>query len=199
MQSTNWPPAHSGALREYLGRRMSFSEITRAINAEFNTAYSRSAVIGRAKRIGLGANRPVGQPKPPPIARQPSPDKPRQRDAAVLIWPPPVFEPVKPVKLRCVDIVPRHVSLYDLAPDDCRYPYGGDEEGEAITFCAHPRRAGSSYCTPHFRLTRGPGTAAERAAAAVLLRVVEGGLRERLLDRGHGARDEPVDRAVWWG
>jgi len=173
MQSTNWPPAHSDALREYLGHRMSFSEITRAINARFNTVYSRSAVLGRAKRIGIASiNRPGGRTKPPPIARQPGPDRPRERHDAVFFRPTPVFEPVKPVKLRCVEIVPRHVSLLELAPGDCRYPYGGDDEGEAITFCAHPRRAGSSYCAPHFHLTRGSGTASERAADAFLLWLV---------------------------
>ena len=53
MQSTDWAREHSDALREYFGHGMSFSEIAEAINARFNTAYSRSAVLGRAKRIGL--------------------------------------------------------------------------------------------------------------------------------------------------
>ena len=69
-------------------------------------------------------------------------------------WPAPVFERVKPRKLRCVKLEPRYLSLTDLEHGDCRYPYGGDEEGEAITYCGHPRGAGSSYCTPHFRLSR---------------------------------------------
>ena len=77
------------------------------------------------------------------------------------------------LQLRCVGIAPRHLSLLDLAPDDCRYPYGGDEDGETITYCGHPRRKNSSYCGAHFRLTRGRGTAAERAACKVLLRIVE--------------------------
>jgi GcrA cell cycle regulator len=84
-----------------------------------------------------------------------------------------VFEPAEKVKLRCVDIDPRHLSLIDLEPGDCRYHYGGDEEGEAITFCGHPQRRGSSYCTEHFRLSRGPGTAAERMAITIALRMVE--------------------------
>jgi GcrA cell cycle regulator len=85
----------------------------------------------------------------------------------------PVFERMETVKPRCVEINPRHLSLGELERGDCRYPYGGDEEGEAITFCGHPRRAGSSYCAPHFHLTRGPGTASERAAGTVSLRPVE--------------------------
>jgi GcrA cell cycle regulator len=69
--------------------------------------------------------------------------------------------------------VPRHLSLLELEDGDCRYPYGGDAEGEAITFCGHPRREGSSYCASHFHLTSGPGTASERSAGKVVLRLVE--------------------------
>ena len=85
----------------------------------------------------------------------------------------PVFEPVEMPKLRCVEIVPRQLSLVELEPGDCRYPYGGDEEGDAITFCGHPRRQGSSYCAPHFHLTRGPGIPLQRDAGTVSLRLVE--------------------------
>jgi len=85
----------------------------------------------------------------------------------------PVFKEIKPVKLRCVAIEPRHLSLIELERGDCRYPYGGDEEGEAITFCGHPRRPGSSYCAPHFHLSRNPVELPERAVSTVSLRVVE--------------------------
>jgi GcrA cell cycle regulator len=173
MQSTDWLREHSDALREYFGHGMSFSQIAQAINARFNTAYSRSAVLGRAARIGLaGAGRFDERTRSPSEPGQPGVHKQRERYAAVFM-PKPVFEPVKPLKLRCVEIAPRHVSLLELQPDDCRYPYGGDEDGEAITFCAHPRQPDSSYCTAHFDLTRGPGTASERAADAFLLWLLE--------------------------
>ena len=72
MQSTDWAPKHSDALREYLARGMSYSEIADAINAKFKTAYSRSAAIGRAKRMGLaGPDRPEDRPKPPLSAKPP--------------------------------------------------------------------------------------------------------------------------------
>ena len=57
----------------------------------------------------------------------------------------PMFDREETAKLRCVEIDPRHLSLMDLEPGDCRYPYGGDEEGEAITFCGQPQRRGTSY------------------------------------------------------
>ena len=177
MQSTNWASEHSDALREYLAKGMSYGEITDAINAKFKTDYSRSAAIGRARRMGLaGPDRAKDLPKhwpAPPKAPQPQLRKSRGRHVPGFIRPMPTFERTEIVKLRCVEIDPRHVSLADLEPDDCRYPYGGDEEGEAITFCGHPRRPGSSYCAPHFHLTCGPGTASERSAGTVLLRLVE--------------------------
>jgi GcrA cell cycle regulator len=176
MQSTNWANEHSDALREYLAKRMSFSEAVDAINAKFKTSYSRSAAIGRARRMGVaGPDRAKDLPKhcPAPKAPQPQPGRSREHHAPEFIPPMPRFRRTETVKLRCVEIDPRHLSLTDLEPGDCRYPYGGEEEGEAITFCAHPRRQGSSYCAAHFHLTRGPGTASERAAGTVLLRLVE--------------------------
>jgi GcrA cell cycle regulator len=77
------------------------------------------------------------------------------------------------LKLRCVAITPRHLALIELEPGDCRYPYGGDVEGEPITFCGHPRREGSSYCPSHVHLTSLPETAEQRAPARAPLRLVE--------------------------
>ena len=53
MEQVNWAPEHSDALRDYLVRGMAYSEIVEAINAKFNTNYSRNAAIGRARRMGL--------------------------------------------------------------------------------------------------------------------------------------------------
>jgi GcrA cell cycle regulator len=153
---------------------MSFSEAARAINTRFNTSYSRSAALGRAKRMGLkGVSRPEL-----PLAAVPSTSE-RVREsrptevASTFCWPLPVFVRTEERKLRCVAIEPRHLSFSELEHGDCRYPYGGDEDGEAIAFCGHPRRPGSSYCTPHFHLTRRPITSAERALSIILLRAVE--------------------------
>ena len=199
MQSTTWAPEHSQALREYLAKGMSYSEIADAINSRFGTAYTRSATIGRGRRLGLAApDRPEDGPKRPPKAKTPrlrAPKLKTPRSKAPRLKAPRLdaklavaartasgrIEPVaaaalersEAVKLRCVGITPRLLSLVELEPGDCRYPYGGDKDGEAITFCGHPRLAGSSYCAPHFHLTRGTGTQSERAAGPVLLRLVE--------------------------
>lgn len=158
MEPTNWAPEHSDALREHLAKGMSFSEIAKAINSKFNTSYSRNAALGRAARMGLtGVVRSTSSAGDKPAAVQGIGEtRPTGLRMPAPAWPVPAFKTVKPKKLRCARIEPRHLSLTDLKQGDCRYPYGGDEEGEAITFCGHPRRTGSSYCTPHFHLSRDP-------------------------------------------
>jgi GcrA cell cycle regulator len=179
MQATDWAPAHSDALREFHAKGMSYSQAADAINAKFGTAYTRNAAIGRGKRMGLtGPEKPKEPRRLPRGTSAPRARRSRKRRAAEPMQPKPVQPKpalvcTEPVKLRCVGIKPRLVALIDLERGDCRYPYGGDKDGEAITFCGHPRREGSSYCTPHFHLTRGPGTASERSAAPVVLRLVQ--------------------------
>ena len=170
MESWNWAPEHSDALREFIVKGLSYAAAAHAINARFNTAYTRNAALGRARRLGLG---PDGRQRLSIAGRDgavPGASEPR---ALPLPWPVPVFKDAKPVKLRCVGIEPRHLSLVELEREHCRYPYGGDEEGEAITFCGHPRRAGSSYCTPHFHLCWEPIIPPERAVSVASLRLVE--------------------------
>ena len=174
MEPTNWAPEHAAALREYLAGGMSYAQIALAINAKFNTNYSRSAAIGRARRMGLAsAERPGNWGKPPPKSEQASRRRLRERFAAMAKWFAPILEPVEMPKLRCVEVDPRRLTLIELEAGDCRYPYGGENEGEAYAFCGHPRVAGSSYCRPHHALTHGLGTVSERFSVPVALRLVK--------------------------
>jgi GcrA cell cycle regulator len=176
MQSGDWTPEHSQALREHVMRGISFARAAAEINARFGIAYTRNAAIGRGKRIGLVG--PVRRDDRPTAAKPSAPRKVKSREsqAAKPRRPEPDTVPAAPaasVQLRCVGMPPRLISFVELEPGDCRYPYGGDKDDEPIAFCSHPRRAGSCYCTPHFHLTRGVGTAAERAVGPVMLRLVE--------------------------
>ncbi|UWU67098.1 GcrA family cell cycle regulator [Bradyrhizobium sp. NC92] len=175
MEPGHWPSEHSDALRDYFLKGMSYAEIGRQINARFGTAYTRSAVVGRAKRLGLI----VPQWMTSPALAPPLPGEPGLLSPRGVAWPslnlPPksAMKPAARVKLRCVGIQPRLIQLVDLQPADCRYPYGGDKDGEEITFCGHARQPGSSYCAPHARLARRSGAAsAARAAGPVVLKLV---------------------------
>ena len=174
MEPGHWSSEQSDVLRDYFLKGMSYAEIGREINARFGTAYTRNAVIGRAKRLGLAAPQRVTSPSiVPSLPGETCPLSPRHPAIPGLNLPPPsALRPANPVKLRCVGVLPRLITLVELERGDCRYPYGGDKEGEAISFCGHPRQPGSSYCAPHAHLTRSSGAASGRTAGAVVLRLV---------------------------
>jgi GcrA cell cycle regulator len=175
VEPANWRPLHCEALKEFVTKGMSYTDAADAINAKFGTAYSRNATLGRARRMGLSE---AERPKPAPTMAETGFQRvlrPRIDEFRPLEFfrRRPVFPRLEGVELRCVEVDPRRLALVDLEEGDCRYPYGGEEEGEVITFCGHPRRRGSSYCTPHFHLTRDPDVPTGQAASIALLRLVE--------------------------
>jgi len=174
MEPGHWPSEHSDALRDYFLKGISYAEIGREINARFGTAYTRNAVVGRAKRLGLIP--PAWMTSASIVPSLPGdvcPSPPRRLALPYLNVPPQsAMKAAAPVKLRCVGVQPRLIQLVELAPADCRYPYGGDKDGEEIAFCGHPCQPGSSYCAPHARLTRRSGAASGRVAGPVVLKLV---------------------------
>lgn len=174
MEPGHWPSEHSDALRDYFLKGMSYAEIGRQLNARFGTAYTRSAVVGRAKRLGLVLPEWMTSPSiAPSWPGEASPLAPRRAALPNLNLPPKsAMKPAQRVKLRCVGVQPRLIPLVELEPADCHYPYGGDKDGEEIAFCGHPRQPASSYCAPHARLTRRSGTPSARVAGRVVLRLV---------------------------
>ena len=177
MQSFIWAPEHSDALRDCLSRGMSYGQAVHTINARFGTEFTRNAAVGRAKRLGLRARHGTQDASEAETPRAVGESAPKAPQKVVHRTTPPATAsapaPVKPVKLRCVGIRPRLLAFADLAPGDCRYPYGGENEGEAYAFCGHPRVAGSSYCRPHHALTHDPETVSERMPAPVTLRLIK--------------------------
>jgi GcrA cell cycle regulator len=164
MEPSNWAPAHSDALRKYFAIGMSFAEIARAINRKFKTHYSRCAAIGRARRLGLGVTRRLEEVIPMlPKAQSSNLHRTVKSQEALAKWLARLAVRKEIPKLRCAEVDPRGLSLLELEAGDCRYPYGGDEESEAISFCGRPKRKGSSYCAAHSHLTRNPDAVAERA------------------------------------
>ncbi|WP_257168624.1 GcrA family cell cycle regulator [Bradyrhizobium sp. SRS-191] len=174
MQSTDWPDQHSKMLCELHAQGRSYAEIARALNAQFGTAYTRNATLGRGKRIGLvtpgGPKAARSAPRPMSAAIRTGR---RSAEAAMARPIPAPSKPAAPVQLRCVGISPRLLSLDRLEANDCHYPYGGERDGDPITFCGHPRQPGSCYCTPHYHLTRlPPEETVVRPAGPLILRLV---------------------------
>ena len=119
MELWNWAPEHSDALREFVAKGLSYSEAAQAINSRFNTSYSRSAALGRARRLGLTAGdrrkpsmptKPAEMPTRPADLRDIGVSRASDCKAPALPWPTaPVFKEIKPLRLCCVVIEPRHL------------------------------------------------------------------------------------------
>jgi len=188
VESAWWPPSHCEALSEFVTRGMSYRDAAGAINAKFGSSYSRNAALGRGRRMGLGE--PGGSRPQAGEAPLQQPLRPRSDDSALLklLRRRPVFVRQNPVQLRCINVNPRRLTLAELERDDCRYPYGGELEGDAVTFCGHRPRKGSSYCTPHFHLTRNPDVPIMRAASIAPLRLVAAAGHYRVEKSGNGTQ-----------
>ena len=151
----SWTTDQDAFLRELKGLGNSFAQCTPLINARFGTDYSRSALVGRATRIGMSV--PF---KPRPLDA--IPPKPRNRTAgrppkapSIVPGSPARFKlsPFDLIELRCVPVEPMNIGLMELDERTCRYPYGDDH----FTYCGHPTIIGRPYCGPHTGLTTGYG------------------------------------------
>lgn len=148
-QNAVWTPELSEALTAHVLAGLSFSQSAARLNCDFGTTFTRNATIGRASRLGL---------QYPKRARTtPKPMKTRKRMPRLRIVDGNGNSNHKRIiettysdqpEIRCVEVIPQHVSLMDL--DGCHYPYGDSP----FTFCNHPKQASTSYCPAHFELTR---------------------------------------------
>src|SRR5881409_1218213 len=104
VEPANWAPAHCAALRTYAAKNLAYSEISDAINLKFGTNYSRSAVIGRARRMGLlGAAPAMVSPQGPASpASAISATRPRAEERTPrLVLRIPDFARTEAAPLRC--------------------------------------------------------------------------------------------------
>jgi len=136
-----WTAEQDEALRKHRSLGLSSAQVAWAINQEFRTSYSRNAIIGRLYRLGVTTPMAVK-----PVRKTAAPRKEPERKPR----PAPPRLPPEEIELRAADVVPRHLPLLELRPDDCKYPYGNGP----FSFCGNSKAPGSSYCFEHDCLTR---------------------------------------------
>lgn len=139
--NTVWADEHSEALVTMLANGMSFAEIAAALNDRFKTNYTRNAACGKGFRLKVRAPAKIRAPR-----------KPRNRK---LGRAPAVksINKAEEIRLRCVEIEPRHLTLEQLAHNDCRYPFG---EEAPYTFCGRHVVKDRPYCLEHQKLVTTP-------------------------------------------
>jgi GcrA cell cycle regulator len=103
---------------------------------------TKNAVIGRRRRIGLGGPKRIAKP------RDRSPNRPKAEPQVSMRRLAMTFRD----KLACPDTSPIGTkSLLDLAPCDCRWPFGD----KPYTFCGCEAVDGLPYCASHWRIAHG--------------------------------------------
>lgn len=139
----------------------SYADTAAAINAATGSLFTRNACIGKAKRLGLSG--PAKQPVTPIVRRH----RPIESSIHRILRKPAGQAEPDAFVARAADVVSRRVPLLDLRAMECRWPDDDRNEDGHHTFCGNPAADGSSYCGPHTNLSRGQGTASERAVAPV--------------------------------
>jgi GcrA cell cycle regulator len=122
-------------------------------------ATSRSAVLGKAWRLGLRPRVKFTQlarnPHAKRIRKRTRPKKEQKGDVVMTEEPKPPTKLAKPPK--------RFIAL---RMNECRFPISDDKPGPDMLCCGAPVLYGHPYCSHHFRIAYGrPG--APRHVAAV--------------------------------
>jgi GcrA cell cycle regulator len=141
-----WTEERVEKLRELHARQLSCAMMA----GELGGGISRNAVIGKLHRLGLSnAYSTVHKENRRPRKTRDKTNRKtirivkangNSRQMRLMESPETDLQ-----ALRCVEVVPRNISLLDLEPGECRYPYGDSN----FTFCGHPSAEGYSYCAPH--------------------------------------------------
>lgn len=132
------------ALKRCVADGLSSGEAATALNRQFpGRDFTRSAVIGKAHRLGLGFA------SPSPYNHHSTPDQPAkvQRPPAVRTKPRPqnpiaIAPPARP---RPLD---GPIGILDLRSDSCRWPV---DHGGATRYCGLTSDAGLPYCPAHMK------------------------------------------------
>lgn len=145
MRTPMWSREKVDRLRHFVSQPLTAGEIG------VQLGISRSAVIGKASRLGLTlafARLDPHWPRPKPEANQRSKPKsaePPSAPATVVVSP---------------------VHILDLARQHCRYPLWADQEQPTFMFCGAQTIDSSSWCATHLKRVSGPGTSSERRATS---------------------------------
>ncbi len=136
---STWTYEQFCRLRTYWAEGKSGTQSAAAINEEFGTNYSRSAIIGKANREGLPPHpkNPGGRPKGCHGNRGPRP-------SAVVV--PDIADQLIPFAQR--------KTLVQLENGDCKWPVGNPDE-PTFFFCGGKSLETAPYCAGHAKRAYG--------------------------------------------
>ena len=148
-----WTVGMLTRLRELHAAGMTFGQIARALNAEFGTAVTRNACVGKGRRLQLPARKAPEMISAEERQRAVFAAKIARRRAKAerrIAPPPPTYVPLPDPPRPPPDAL----TIYDLRHGDCRWPVHGEKT--EMLYCGRPKVRGS-YCFRHARISTDRG------------------------------------------
>lgn len=138
-----WPPIDEQILRELWPQGYT----AQAISEKLGGRYTRSAVGGKAKRLGLPSRQKIAVPN----GNQPKKRSPKKKQT-----PAPKSDTVAAMlatEMGLEEVPATAVTLHNVARDQCRWPFG-HPRSEHFRLCGAPRDENSRfwYCSKHMHL-----------------------------------------------
>ena len=149
---------------EWLKRLWAEGKTCSEIAAVMGGGATRNSVIGKIHRLGLNGREYVKVKRSPEeiaLRLQQKNQRGNERRRQYRS-----YAPARPEMPVCEEVVSRNLTLLDLGPDDCKWPYGDNP----FTFCGNLIFHGP-YCASHYFASIGPGTHGERTAEKAALHV----------------------------
>lgn len=173
--NNDWNDERERLLREFWAEGNSARIAARRLNRDTGSEFSRCAVIGKVRRLGLPFREPHG--KNSSKARRgtwgkPTSSRMAQLDKAVFGDKRPRVDARhsfadEPRALRALPIPQpqpddiARVSINDIADHECRFPVGDVVPSHEKQFCGLDRALGSPYCAHHHERCYGTSSASK--------------------------------------
>jgi hypothetical protein len=139
---TMWTTEMDELLKQWLAEGVgSYSAVAGELNQRYGLSLTRSAVGGRAWRLGIKTK----PPQPRPVVR-----RFRQAPEPKPETPDPVMSPVLVPEQEPEPQFTGSVSFMQLRRRHCRYPVG------EMRYCGKERAGNASYCDEHAKLCNYP-------------------------------------------
>lgn len=141
MTAHEWTAAMIGFFTDLYNsdERLSFTDIAKAMNAEFGTTLTRNACIGKSHRLYL--------PIRGPHERQRKADN-TKTGGRKMRRKTRVDAPSAPLEAE-VSSGDEPLTIYQLREGDCHWPLGAMLDYPPFQYCGKPTDIGRSYCLDH--------------------------------------------------
>ena len=122
-----------------------------SIADEIGGGISRSAVISKARRMGLPKRsdqlKPASASRPRKMPKKPPPKLPVKLLKPIIPIPPPPLPVIERLPGQGIGLF--EFTDYPDAPRHCRWPINWPQKGEEYLFCGEPTQFECSYCPQH--------------------------------------------------